>query len=76
MTNAIQIEMTDFDNLEANPKFWAWSSTKYKSIAEFANEHNAQSDDNDYICKEQIKFLALGMEIPTTKWVFRIKRIK
>ena len=71
---AIQIEMTDFDNLEATPKYWAWSSKRYKSVKEFADEHNAQSEVGDYICKEQVKLLAMGFAMPTSKWVFRIKK--
>jgi hypothetical protein len=67
----IQIEMADLTDTN---KFWAWSGKTYNSIGEFAREYNSQAKKmgEDHLCKAQIALLDLGMQTPTSKWVFRV----
>ena len=67
----LQIEMADLTDTK---KFWAWSSKSYNSIGDFAKEYNSQAKkmNEDHLCKAQVVLLDLGMEVPTSKWVFRV----
>jgi hypothetical protein len=71
MTNGIQIEMAE---LTDTSRFWAWSAKSYENIGEFAQEYNSQAKrfSQEHLCKQQIAMLDLGMEVPTSKWIFRI----
>jgi len=68
----MRIEM---NTLDATANFWAWSSKEYNSVGEFAKEFNinAKKFGERTICKMQVALLANGLQMPTEKWVFRVK---
>lgn len=69
----MRIEMNTLD--ATITKFWAWSSKEYNSVGEFAKEFNTQAKKfgESALCKQQVALLTIGLQMPTERWVFRVK---
>ena len=71
MSNGIKIEMAD---LKDTNRFWSWSAKTYANVGEFFQEYNTQAKQfgHELLCKQQVALLDIGMEVPTSKWIFRV----